>query len=89
MPDSAAIEQQRRAPPDEWTAAIINAAEREWSAGNPVVASRLLTMEPLDIPLGKQTISEQRRAGKVLRRAGWEWKHTNTGGIWIKRPLPT
>jgi putative DNA primase/helicase len=89
MPDSAAIEQQRRAPPDEWTAAIINAAEREWSAGNPVVASRLLTMEPLHIPLGKQTISEQRRAGKVLRRAGWEWKHTNTGGIWIKRPLPT
>jgi predicted P-loop ATPase len=86
MPSGTKDEQQRRAPPDEWTEAILTAAEAEFAAGNAVIASRLLTRFPLEIPLGRQTPAEQRRAGKVLRRNGWEWKHTNRGGIWIKKP---
>ena len=83
----AQAEQDDRRPPDTWEDGV-----RQWLIGKSEVTMRETLEDAAGIELGKQSLSDQQRMGRVLKKVGWLKRNRRAGGtvlkIWVNPLTP-
>jgi len=73
--NAAKAEQENRRPPDAWDDKVA-----DWVIGKNTVRICDLMIDALGIELGRQTLADQQRAGRCMRKLGWTNRNVTVNG---------